>query len=142
MYEPGPLVCGKCQVMLQQHALTYIRAQTYRKYVISRSLGSRWAPTSSLQPFRPALGPSGLLDFVLHVLWALRPCYPRNVYLLVFLSIFDSCDASIYDTGIMMHVSTMHVSMKHLSPMHVSMMHISPMHVSMCICLISMMMCP
>ena len=78
MYEPGPLVCGKCQVMLQQHALTYIRAQTYRKYVISRSLGARWAPTSSLQPFRPALGPLGLLDFVLRTLRLLRQCDPRN----------------------------------------------------------------
>ena len=29
-------------------------------------------------PFRPALGPSGLLDFVLHALRPPRPCDPRN----------------------------------------------------------------
>ena len=36
------------------------------------------APTSSLRPFGPALGPSGLLDNVLHALRVLRPCDPRN----------------------------------------------------------------
>ena len=36
------------------------------------------APTSSLRPFRPALGPSGLLDFVLCALRALRPCDPSK----------------------------------------------------------------
>ena len=34
-------------------------------------------PTSRLRPFGPALGPSGLLDNVLHALRALRPCDPR-----------------------------------------------------------------
>ena len=40
------------------------------------SLGALRAPTSRLRPFGPALGPSGLLDFVLHALRALRPCDP------------------------------------------------------------------
>ena len=37
----------------------------------TRSLGALRAPTSSLWPFGPPFGPSGLLDFVLR---ALRPC--------------------------------------------------------------------
>ena len=37
-----------------------------------------WAPTSRLRPFRPALGPLGLLDNVLHAHRALRTCDPRN----------------------------------------------------------------
>ena len=51
---------------------------------ITRSLGALRAPTSSLWPFGPALGPSGLLYFVLRALWALRPmasvrpCDPRD----------------------------------------------------------------
>ena len=48
------------------------------KYILTRSLGALRAPTSSLRPFGPALGPSGLLDFVLRALRALRPCDPRN----------------------------------------------------------------
>ena len=47
----------------------------------TRSLGARWAPTSSWRPFGPAFGPSGLLDFVLRALRALRPCDPCNVAL-------------------------------------------------------------
>ena len=47
-------------------------------YVNTRSLGALRAPTSRLRPFGPALGPSGLLDNVLHALRALRPCDPRN----------------------------------------------------------------
>ena len=44
----------------------------------TRSLGALRAQTSRLRPFGPAfLGPSGLLDNVLHALWALRPCDPR-----------------------------------------------------------------
>ena len=43
----------------------------------TRSLGLLRGPTSSWRPFGPAFGPSGLLDFVLHALWALRPCDPR-----------------------------------------------------------------
>ena len=46
--------------------------------MLTRSLGARWAPTSSWRPFGPALGPSGLFDFVLRALWALRLCDPRN----------------------------------------------------------------
>ena len=45
---------------------------------INRSLGALRAPNSSLRPFGPALSPSGLLDFVLRALRALRPCNPRN----------------------------------------------------------------
>ena len=48
------------------------------KYIYTRSLGALRAPTSRLRPFGPALGPSGLLDNVLHALRALRPCDPRN----------------------------------------------------------------
>ena len=46
------------------------------QYINTRSLGPPRprGPTSSWRPFRPALGPSGLLDFVL---WARRPCGPR-----------------------------------------------------------------
>ena len=47
-------------------------------YVCTRSLGALRAPTSRLRPFGPSLGPSGLLDNVLHALRALRPCDPRN----------------------------------------------------------------
>ena len=46
---------------------------------ITRSLGALRAPTSSLWPFGPPFGPSGLLDFVLRALRALRPCDPRTV---------------------------------------------------------------
>ena len=45
---------------------------------VNRGLGALRAPTSSLRPFGPAFGPSGLLDFVLRALRALRPCDPRN----------------------------------------------------------------
>ena len=48
------------------------------KYTNTRSLGARWAPTSSWRPFGPAFCPSGILDFVLHALRALRPCDPRT----------------------------------------------------------------
>ena len=51
-----------------------------------RSLGALRAPTSSLRPFGPALGPLGLLDIVLRALRALRPCDPRIV-----------CALAIYD---------------------------------------------
>ena len=44
----------------------------------TRSLGARWAPTSSWRPFGPAFCPSGILDFVLRALRALRPCDPRT----------------------------------------------------------------
>ena len=47
-------------------------------YYETRSLGALWGPTSTWRPFGPALGPSGLLDFVLHPLWPLRPCDPKN----------------------------------------------------------------
>ena len=47
-------------------------------YVMTRSLGALRALTSRLRPFGPALGPLGLLDFVLRALRALRPCDPRN----------------------------------------------------------------
>ena len=49
-------------------------------------------------------GPSGLLDFVLHALRALRPCDPRRC-------VHDAC---IHN---MMHVSMMHVYMMHVSIM-------------------------
>ena len=48
------------------------------KYKYTRSLGALRAPTSSLWPFGPALGTSGLLDFILRALRALRPCDPRD----------------------------------------------------------------
>ena len=44
----------------------------------TRSLGARWAPTFSWQPFGPAFCPSGILDFILRALQALRPCDPRT----------------------------------------------------------------
>ena len=48
------------------------------KIYMTRSLGALRTPTSSLRPFGLALGPSGLLDFVLRALRALRLCDPRN----------------------------------------------------------------
>ena len=48
-------------------------------YIVTRSLGALRAPTSSLWPFGPPFGPSGLLDFVLRALRALRPCDPWPV---------------------------------------------------------------
>ena len=56
----------------------YMQSSKQIKYLITRSLGALRAPTSRLRPFGPALGPSGLLDNVLHALRALRPCDPRN----------------------------------------------------------------
>ena len=52
--------------------------ESFVLYDDTRSLGALWAPTSSLRSFGPAFGPSGLLDFVLRALRALRPCDPRN----------------------------------------------------------------
>ena len=49
----------------------------WKVLLFTRSLGALRALTSRLQPFGPALGPSGLLDFVLRALRALRPCDPR-----------------------------------------------------------------
>ena len=46
-------------------------------YISTRSLGA--PPGTDFQVTAlPALGPSGLLDFVLHALRALRPWDPRN----------------------------------------------------------------
>ena len=45
----------------------------------TRSLGARWAPTFSWQPFGPAFCPSGILDFVLRALRALRPYDPQRI---------------------------------------------------------------
>ena len=61
---------------------------------VTRSLGPLRGPTSSWRPFGPAFGPSGLLDFVLHPLRALRPCDPRlhpsasHKFLFIFCSFF------------------------------------------------------
>ena len=61
------------------HSVISARTTTaIRKYRSHRGLGALRAPTSSLRPFGPAFGPSGLLDFVLRALRALRPCDPRN----------------------------------------------------------------
>ena len=49
-------------------------------YIITISLGARWAPTSSWRPFVPAFCPSGIFDFVLCTLQVLRPCDPRTDY--------------------------------------------------------------
>ena len=45
---------------------------------VKESLGARWAPTSSLWPFVPALGPSSLLNFVFHALRPLKLCDPHR----------------------------------------------------------------
>ena len=44
----------------------------------TRSLGARWALTSSWRPFEPAFCPSGILEFVLRALRPLRPRDPRT----------------------------------------------------------------
>ena len=46
----------------------------------TRCLGARWAPTSSWRPFGPAFFPSGILDFILRALQALRPCDKYDKY--------------------------------------------------------------
>ena len=61
-------------------------------------------------------GPSGLLDFVLCALWALRPFDPRNVAL----------DSGKPNQPKNVHVSMMHVSKINISMMHVSMMLLDP----------------
>ena len=69
----------------QDKNLRELKVLVYRKIyfiewkvlLFTRSLGALRALTSRLQPFGPALGPSGLLDNVLHALRALRPCDPR-----------------------------------------------------------------
>ena len=65
-------------LLQNQRNLAAIFLEAKIKYVQTRSLGALRAPTSRLRPFGPALGPSGLLDNVLHALRALRPCDPRN----------------------------------------------------------------
>ena len=72
-------------------------------------------------------GPSGLLDFVLCALRALRPCDPRRCV----------HDADVHDPCIhdVMYASMMQVSMMHVSMMHVSMMQMSMIHVSMMWCM-------
>ena len=55
----------------------------------TRSLWARWAPTSRPPARTPgpaprtptSFGPSGLLDFVFHVLRALKPCYSKLFHL-------------------------------------------------------------
>ena len=66
--------------MLIPRFLVAVEAFAIIRFIIyiTRGLGALWAPTSSLRPFGPAFGPSGLLDFVLRALRALRPCDPRN----------------------------------------------------------------
>ena len=49
---------------------TSVATQSTRKILPTRSLGALRAPTSRLRPFGSALGPSGLLDNVLHALRA------------------------------------------------------------------------
>ena len=62
-----------CNVSSSQIVLASIK-----QYLETRSLRPLRGPTSSWQPFGPAFGPSGLVDFVLRTLRALRPCDPRN----------------------------------------------------------------
>ena len=68
---------------------------------LRRGRSSSTRETSSLRPFGPALGPSGLLDFVLRALRALRPCDPR-MHVSVILIVYDACihDACIHDACI------------------------------------------
>ena len=79
--------CQSCQALDAQftkHLFKFVlRKSTFqtehklKNINITRSLGPLRGPTSSWRPFGPALGPSGLLDFILHALRALRPCDPR-----------------------------------------------------------------
>ena len=73
--EPLPVMAAKARFLGMQ----FLQRQWEEQVgLIDRSLGALRAPTSRLRPFGPALGPSGLLDNVLHALRALRPCDPRN----------------------------------------------------------------
>ena len=58
--------------------MAHAKRKMAQKYKKTRSLGARWDPTSSRRPFGPAFCPSGILDFVLRALRALRPCDPRT----------------------------------------------------------------
>ena len=69
---------------------------------VKESLGARWAPTSSLWPFVPALGPSSLLNFVFHALRPLKLCDPHRWPLM----------HAFMMQVLMMHVSLMQVSMQ------------------------------
>ena len=70
---------------------------------VKESLGARWAPTSSLWPFVPALGPSSLLNFVFRpsATQAVWP-YPHRLPLM----------HAFMMQVLMMHVSLMQVSMQ------------------------------
>ena len=57
------------QTHRDQHDI--LRVSKIDIYTYTRSLGALRAPTSSL-------GPSGLFDFVLYALRALRPCDPKS----------------------------------------------------------------
>ena len=66
-----------CQLRVASCKGADLQIEKGREIIYDRSLGALRAPTSRLRPFGPALGPSGLLDNVLHTLRALRPCDPR-----------------------------------------------------------------
>ena len=88
-----------------------------RKNMKNRSLGGPSGPQLLV------CGPSGLLDFVLCALWALRPCDPRRC-------VHDACvhDACIH--GACIHDACIHYACIQ-NMMHVSMMNVSMMHVYM-----------
>ena len=67
-----------CQLQVASCKGADLQIEKGREIIYDRKLGALRAPTSRLRPFGPALGPSGLLDNVLHALRALRPCDPRN----------------------------------------------------------------
>ena len=76
IFTPGFFGEGK---VLESHRRTSERAErTNRRFDIIS-----YSKTSSLRPFGPALGASGLLEFVLRALRALRPCDPRNGAMIV-----------------------------------------------------------
>ena len=66
-----------------------------------RSIKSLRALRASTSSWRPIMyyGLSGLHNFILRDLCPLSPCDPCKVYLLVFLLVFVSCDASMHNAN-------------------------------------------
>ena len=92
------------------------------QYIIAKS----HPKTSSLWPFGPVLGPSGLLDFVLGALWAHITCDPRS-----------DRHACILDSDCCIHNACIHNAY-----IHDACIHDACIHQDACIHFISMILGP